>query len=97
MLFHLLSKLELELILVKLDVIIEFKSFSKCVLDEILLIFVLIKLELELILLQQASAAAIRELHSVTFRQGGCSHLSSSILGPPPLSSSKPARQHRRG
>lgn len=48
-------------------------------------------------MLQKASAAAIRELHSVTFRQGGCSHLSSSILGPPPLSSSKTARQHRRG
>ena len=45
-------KLELELIILKLDVIVEFKLFTKCVFDEILLIFVLIQLELELILLK---------------------------------------------
>ena len=42
----------LGLILLKLVVIVEFKLFIKCVLDEILLIFVLIKIELELILLK---------------------------------------------
>ena len=52
MLFNPVIKTELELILLKLDVIVEFKLFIKCVLDEMLLIFVLSKLELELILLK---------------------------------------------
>ena len=51
-LFNPVIKLELELILLKLDVIVEFKLFIKCVLDEMLLIFVLIKLELEEIFLK---------------------------------------------
>ena len=52
-LFNPVIKIELELILGKLVVIVEFKLFIECVLDEILLIliFVLIKLELEEILL----------------------------------------------
>ena len=51
-LFNPVIKLELELILLKLVVIVEFKLFIKCVLDEILLICVIIKLELEEILLK---------------------------------------------
>ena len=51
-LFNHVIKLELELILLTLVVIVEFRLFIKCVLNEILLIFVLIKLELELMLLK---------------------------------------------
>ena len=51
-LFNPVIKLELDLILLKLVVIVEFKLFIKCVFDEILLKFVLIELVLELILLK---------------------------------------------
>ena len=51
-LYNPVIKLELELILLKLVFIVEIKLCIKCVLDEILLIFVLIKLELELMLLK---------------------------------------------
>ena len=50
-LFNPVIKVELKLILLKLDVIVEFKLFIKCVLDETSLKFLLIKLVLELILL----------------------------------------------
>ena len=51
-LFNPVIKLELELIVLKLHVIVELELFIHCVFDEILLKFALIKLELELILLK---------------------------------------------
>ena len=50
--FNPVIKLEFDLMLLKLVVTVEFKLFIICVLDEILLMFVLIKLELELMLLK---------------------------------------------
>ena len=41
-LFNPVIKLELELVLLKLDVIVELKLFIKCIFDEIFLKFVLI-------------------------------------------------------
>ena len=49
MLFSPVIKIEFELILLKFVVVVEFKLFIKLVFGEILLIFVLIKLELELL------------------------------------------------
>ena len=60
-------KFELELILLKLDHIVEFKLFTKCELDEILLIFVLVKLELELILLKVVVIVEFRLLIKFVF------------------------------